>query len=231
MNARSTDRKAHADASSSLNVRAFVLQESLLIVLSKEQVSSEVMKISSDSGLAFFIRIFYLKIVKPEQIVENAEFFGEDEKDIVDAGFAFAAESKAVEYLARSEQSRFGLSKKLANKNYERKFIEMALGYLEFKNYLSDERFARAWLNSRRINHSEGRSKLAAELASRGISKETAKVALDEFFLENSEIELCRKDFAKISKNCADSEKIIRRLISHGFSYSMIKKVISGDFD
>ena len=90
-----------------------------MIVLSKEQVSAEVMKISSDSGLAFFIRNFYLKIVKPESIFENAEFLDEEEQDIVDAGLAFAAESKAVEYLSRSEQSRFGLAKKLGNKNYE----------------------------------------------------------------------------------------------------------------
>ena len=202
-----------------------------MIVLSKEQVSAEVMKISSDSGLAFFIRNFYLKIVKPESIFENAEFLDEVEQDIVDAGLAFAAESKAVEYLWRSEQSRFGLAKKLGNKNYERKSIEMALDYLEFKNYLSDERFARAWLNSRRINHSEGRTKLAAELASRGISKEISRIALDDFFSENPEIELCKRDFSKISKSCADSEKIIRRLVVHGFSYTMIKKVMSGDCD
>lgn len=202
-----------------------------MIVLSKEQVSSEVIKISSDSGLAFFIRFVYLKIVKPEDIVENSEFHDDEEKDILDAALAFAAESKAVDYLSRSEQCRFALSKKLANKNHEKKSIEMALDYLESKNYLSDERFSRAWLNSRRINHSEGRTKLAAELASRGISKETAKLALDDFFSENSELELCKKDFAKVSRNCADSEKIIRRLVAHGFSYSMIKKVVSGDFD
>lgn len=202
-----------------------------MIVLSKEQVSSEVIKISSDSGLAFFIRFVYLKIVKPEDIVENSGFHDDEEKDILDAALAFAAESKAVDYLSRSEQCRFALSKKLANKNHEKKSIEMALDYLESKNYLSDERFSRAWLNSRRINHSEGRTKLAAELASRGISKETAKLALDDFFSENSELELCKKDFAKVSRNCADSEKIIRRLVAHGFSYSMIKKVVSGDFD
>lgn len=202
-----------------------------MIVLSKEQVSSEVIKISSESGLAFFIRFVYLKIVKPEDIVENSEFHDDEEKDILDAALAFAAESKAVDYLSRSEQCRFTLSKKLASKNHEKKSIEMALDYLESKNYLSDERFSRAWLNSRRINHSEGRTKLAAELASRGISKETAKLALDDFFSENSEFELCKKDFAKVSRNCADSEKIIRRLVAHGFSYSMIKKVVSGDFD
>ncbi len=197
-----------------------------MIVLSKEQVSPEVVKITSDSGLAFFIRFFYLKIVKPDSIVENAEFFDEEEKDILDAALDFAAESKAVDYLSRCEQSRCGLERKLLNKNFDKKNIENALDYLEAKNYLSDERFARAWLNSRRMNHSEGRVRLASELASRGIGKETAKKTLDEYFSENSELELCRKAFLKISRNCADAEKIIRRLIARGFSYSMVKMVM-----
>lgn len=202
-----------------------------MIVLSKEQVSPEVVKIASDSGLAFFIRFCYLKIVKPEALLENAEFLDEEEKDILNAALDFAAESKAVEYLSRCEQSRFGLERKLLNKQFDKKNIENALDYLEAKKYLSDERFARSWLNSRRINHPEGRSRLASELASRGIGKETAKKSLDEYFSENPEAELCRKDFLKISRHCADSEKIIRRLIAHGFSYSMIKKVMAEERD
>lgn len=198
-----------------------------MVILSTEQVSDEVIKITSDSGLAFFIRFSYLKIVKPDLIVENAEFLGEDEEDIVSSGFAYAAEAKALEYLSRSEQCRFGLTKKLLNKNYEKKFIEAALDFLEEKKYLSDARFSRSWLNSRKINHFEGRTKLAAELAARGISKEIAKVALDDFFAENSEYELCKKDLKKAMRTCKESEKIIRRLISHGFSYSMIKSAMS----
>lgn len=201
----------------------------MLIVLSKEQVSSEVMKITSDSGLAFFIRSYYLKVVKPESIAVNAEFTDEQEKDIVDSGFAFAAESKALDYLSRAEQCRSGLAKKLLNKNHEKKAVDAALDYLELKNYLSDERFARSWLNSRRINHSEGRVKLAAELAARGISRDVAGKVLDDFFAETSEMDFCKKDFYKISKTCSDSEKIIRRMSSHGFSYSMIKKVIRAE--
>lgn len=198
-----------------------------MTVLSKEQVSPEVLKLTSDSELAFFIRTTYLKIVKPEDILENSCFSGEEEADIVTAGLVYAAESKAVDYLSRSEQSRFSLTKKLLNKNYEKEHIAPALDFLEEKNYLSDLRFARAWLNSRKINHSEGRVKLAAELAFRGIDKETSKSALDEFFAENSEFELCKKDFEKASRTCDSEEKIIRRMISHGFSYSMIKNVIA----
>lgn len=200
-----------------------------MVIHTKEQISPEVIKISSDTGSAFFIKTTYLKIVHAEEIVPDAVFEGEFEKDIIDSGLAYAAESKAVEYLSRCEQSRSGLTRKLLNKNHEKQYIEAALDYLEAKNYLSDERFSRSWLNSRKINHSEGRIKLTGELASRGISKEIIKSSLDEYFEENSEEDLCRRDFKKIQRTCKnlDEQKIIRRLMAHGFNYSIIKKVIS----
>ena len=73
-----------------------------MLIYGTEQVSPDVVKINSDAGLAFFIRISYLKIVSPEKIVQNAEFCDDDEKDIIDAGKCYAAEMKAVEYLARA---------------------------------------------------------------------------------------------------------------------------------
>lgn len=198
-----------------------------MVIHTTEQVSPEVMKISSDTGLAFFIRTAYLKVVDPEDIVPDAVFEDESEKDIVDAGLTYGAEVKAVDYLSRCEQSRFGLTRKLLNKNHEKQHVEAALDFLEAKNWLSDQRFSRSWLNSRKINHSEGRTKLIGELLSRGINKEIVKAALDEYFEENSEEELCKRDYEKLCRTCSDAEKITRRLMSHGFNYSLIKKVIS----
>lgn len=200
-----------------------------MLIYGTEQVSPDVVKINSDAGLAFFIRISYLKIVPPEKIIQNAEFCEDDEKDVIDAGMCYAAEMKAVEYLARAEQCRFKLTQKLINKKYERQYIERALDYLESKNYLNDRRFAQFWLNGRKINHSEGRTKLAAELAARGIGKEDVLAALDDFFEMNSETELCRKAYEKCLRTKKDPEKIIRTLMSHGFQYNLIKKVIKSD--
>jgi len=68
----------------------------------------------TEEGPAFFIREAYLTHVVPETICCGSVFFGEDEEDIIDAGFCYAAESKALSYLARAEQSRFNLARKLA---------------------------------------------------------------------------------------------------------------------
>ena len=118
------------------------------------------------------------------------------------------------------------LTSKLVQKGYDKKYINMALDFLESKNLLSDSRFATAWLNSRRTNHYEGRSKLSAELAARGISREVAAAALDEFFTENDEYEICCKAFKKFSGKGKSEEKLISSLMTAGFSWKMIKSVM-----
>ena len=186
-------------------------------------MSSGCIKITTEEGPAFFIRKAYLIHVAPEAISSGSVFSGEDEEDIIDAGFCYAAESKALSYLARAEQSRFNLTRKLGAKGIERRCIEKVLDYLEREGSLSDARFARAWLDTRKINHLEGRSRLALELAFRGIAREVADAALDEFFSENSEDESCKKALEKCRRRRMREDKIINYLLRHGFSQKTIR--------
>lgn len=183
------------------------------------------MEITVESGPSFFIRIDYLNFVDAKDIKPCAEFFEEKEEDILDAGLCFAAERKAEDYLSRSEQSRFGLNRKLLAKGFDKKAINRALDYLESKNYLSDARFARAWLNNRKISKAEGRIRLSAELASRGIDKNTVNAALDEYFEENSEEELCLRAYEKYLRLGKSEDKIIASLNRSGFSNKLIQTV------
>ena len=187
---------------------------------------SGMFKLTPEDGSAFFVRKEYLPEGLFERIDVGLEFDDEETDSLLDAGLTCAVELKAVGYLARAEQSRFGLTRKLIEKKYEKKYVEAALTYLDGRGYLSDLRYATAWLNTRKINHYEGRSRLAAELAARGISREVATAALDEFFSENDEDEICRKAYEKLSKSKAD-EKLIAALLRSGFSMKQIKSIIS----
>ena len=180
-------------------------------------------KVSPENGAAFFIRKEYLSEVDFDSINDAADLSEELFNKLLDAGFVCVVELKAVQYLARAEQSRFGLTRKLLEKKYNKQYVEMALDYLESKNYLSDERFASAWLNSRRINHYEGTSKLKAELQVRGISREIADKAVKEFFTENDEFEICKKAYLKFQKAGKDEDKLIASMMKAGFTYKMIK--------
>lgn len=181
-------------------------------------------KLTPEEGSAFYVRKEYLPEGLFERLDVGAEFDEEETDSLLDTGLTCAVEFKAVSYLARAEQSRFGLTRKLIEKKYDKKYVEAALTYLEGRGYLSDLRFASAWLNTRKINHYEGRSRLAAELAARGIAREVATAALDEFFTENDEDEICRKAYEKLAKS-KSGEKLTAALIRQGFTLKQIKAV------
>ncbi len=187
-------------------------------------------RVTASAGAAFFIRENYLSSIKIEEIIEDAEFLEEKESELLDAGLAVAAEYKAVDYLSRAEQSSSGLLRKLLQKGYKKNVIQMVLDYLESINYLSDYRFALAWLHSRRIKHYEGRGKLLGELLARGIDKETTTTVLDEFFEEYDESEICKKAVEKLMKKGKEGDVLINSLMNSGFSYKLIKEVLSEYF-
>lgn len=174
---------------------------------------------------SFFVRTVYLSQVKQESLKEGACFNQEESEDLINAGLAFAAERKALDYLGRCEQFRAGLMNKLLAKGFDKVYINLALDYLEKKEFLSDARFARSFLNMRKINHAEGRIRLEQELLGRGISKETAKNALDEFFEENSEEEICKRAIQKCIKLKKSEEKANAYLLRCGFPYKLIQNV------
>ena len=182
-------------------------------------------RVTPTEGPAFYIRKDYLPSLDFDLLVPGAEFNEQQTDEILDAGLICVVELKAVGYLARAEQSRFGLTQKLVNKKYDKKYIDAALTYLEGRGYLSDERFARAWLHDRKINHFEGRTRLAAELGARGIGREVITASLDEFFEENDENEICAKAYERFVKQGKEGEKLTAAMMKAGFSYKMIKEV------
>lgn len=188
-------------------------------IISREITSSGLHRIVSQEGGAFFMRPVYLKSLSVEDFSSRNIFDEEETSDILDAGLITACECKAVDYLARSEQYRAGLLKKLLEKGYEKEFILPALDYLEKKKYLSDERYCRSWLNTRKINHAEGRTKLLAELLGRGIPRETASSALDEFFIDNNENEIAVRCYQKLIRKGKSGDKLISAMVAAGFNY------------
>ena len=226
-----------------------------MVIRGIKQTLPGVYKITPDAGSAFFLRAEYLTRVKEERLVcvngslseedslflpsENlllgsAGVFDEgDTEDILHAALVYACESAAMTYLARAEQSRAGLAQKLLKKGLDKNAVSIALDFLEEAGYLSDERFAGAWLRSRSIDHAEGRRKLEAELSSRGIKKDSYEKALNEFFEDKSEKALCERAYRKItrSKKDIDEKKLYASLMRLGFPSKIIKSVLDENFD
>ena len=158
--------------------------------------------------------------------MQDQENFDQTQTESPAAREAAAASQKALALLARCEQCRAGLERKLLHKGYSKLTVAGVLDAFEERGLLDDLRFARAWLNSRRIGHYEGRTRLLAELAARGIGKETAKKAVDDFFDEFDEEEICARAVKKFLSQGKSGEKLMAAMTRAGFSWKLAANAI-----
>ena len=184
-------------------------------------------EITLSVGSAFFLRACYLSLLTEENLFAGAELSDEEASDLLNAAVVYGAEFAARTCRAGGEQWRAGVERRLLREGIEKSAVEKALDYLEQCGNLSDERFAGAWLRSRSIDHAEGRIRLAAELASRGVDRLASKKALDEFFSEKDELEICRRAYKKCLLFKKDLDKIKASLVQKGFTLKQIGIVIS----
>lgn len=196
-----------------------------MFIDSIEEVSGGCLKVIPSKGPSFFIRLDYVANELQSKINPYQSLNENETELLLAAGYAFLSERDALNYLNRSEHSRFLLTQKLQKKGHRIEAINCSLDFLEQKNYLSDRRYAISWLRNRRISKSEGRKKLFQHLLARGISKSIAEDALDEFYDEFSEFAMLEKAYSKCLKQNLPEDKIDKKLLLWGFSFSMIKEV------
>jgi len=224
-----------------------------MIIRGIRQTLQGVYEITPDAGSAFFLRVCYLRTVSEKRLVPVSDglaeedclfispgdlksgmdgvFSDEDTSDILHAALVYSIEKAAMTYLARAEQCRAGLSAKLIKKGMDKDDVTLALDYLESVGYLDDYRFAGAWLRTRYVSHSEGRTKLSSELLSRGVDSSAARKALDDFFADHNQGDLCVRALKKYLRTHRDAsdEKIYASLQRLGFTYAQIKAALSGE--
>ncbi len=95
---------------------------------------------------------------------------------------ATLAEGRALSLLARAEQYRAGLERKLMAKDCSRFACTVALDKLEAEGLLSDERYADSWMRQRLRTRAEGPRSLSAALGSRGVDRSAVKNAMARYF-------------------------------------------------
>jgi regulatory protein len=182
-------------------------------------------KVHTSAGFSFFLRPRYLEGIDVSIIEEGAELSPHAADCLLAASHIYLAERKALTYCARSEQCRFLLTQKLLKKNFTADACQSALDFLEETGDVCDARYARAWLSERAGRKPEGRRRLEAELAHRGIDAETARSALDEFFAEHSEEDALHAAYAKALRLKKDPARIPAYLTRQGFSFAQIRSV------
>ena len=206
------DREAQEGNSSSRNVK--------LEVTDIRRGAGNAVECSFSDGSSFFLHAsaatdFYLRI--------GSELDQGRLEELLLCSARFAARDKAVEYLARREHSAGELVLKLMKKGYDRVTASDAVELLKQRGYVDDSRFARMWIESRLRRRPEGRSKLLAGLAAKGVARETAEAAVAGVFTAEEAEDALRRCAVKYIKTRKPSrQKLVNYLMGRGFSYGEI---------
>lgn len=145
-------------------------------------------------------------------------------EEITDPAVKLAIEA-AARSLARCEQCRASLERKLLQKEFDEETIKEALDFLESKKYLDDARYASSWIRSHTAFKPRGSIRLVRDLCARGVSRKIADEAVREYFENVDEYELCESALKKLLPKNKNAKKLLKSLADSGFSYKIIQKV------
>jgi len=143
----------------------------------------------------------------------------------------------AYSFLSYRQRSKKELTKKLKDKNISEAVIERIIKLLEDQKYVDDMSYAKIYLETKIRNKPIGKRLLQNKLYEKGIDKDTAEKTLNENYSEEKEIDSAKKLFKKYSKKIKEKDasekkqKCYRYLISRGFDYEIVNKVVNIEND
>ena len=140
-----------------------------------------------------------------------------------------SAKSVAVRLLSRREHSAFEIRDKLQKRDFEETEIAEAISELKQGGWLSDERFAEAYIRMRQLK-GFGPVRIAMELNERGVDE----CIVDEYLHADDEawqqtlVQQYQKKYRnKAIADYSDKAKRIRFLQYRGFPLDQIYQVVS----
>lgn len=138
------------------------------------------------------------------------------------------AYGRALELILSRPRSEKEMKEYAWRKKWDEELSNRVLGKLRDKGYLDDEKFAQFWLRARTGGKPRSKRKISAELAQKGIKRETADKVLNDYD-DDHEISALRKLVDKKRSKYASEQKFIAYLAGQGYRFDQIKEVLSED--
>ncbi len=140
-----------------------------------------------------------------------------------------SAKSVAVRLLSRREHSAFEIRDKLTQRDFDEIEIEQAIIELQQGDWLSDERYAEAYIRMRQLK-GFGPIRIAIELNERGVKESIVDTYLhagDESWRQTLLRQYEKKYKSRDVEDYSDKAKRIRFMQYRGFPLDMIYREIS----
>ena len=178
---------------------------SLTIVSLKS--GTDVLRIELSDGSLFSYKDCYLPSpFTTDGYAVGGEINADEEQAFRFASACLRAEKRALQLIARAEQTAFGLSRKLQKRGHDTACINAVIAQLCALNLLDDRRYARLWLESRISRQATSPRRLLAAIRSRGIDRHDAEAALKETLDDEAERQLLERYVQKLRRKGSTSE-------------------------
>lgn len=138
----------------------------------------------------------------------------------------------AYRFLNFKPRSEKEVRTKLKGHKLSDESIDKILDSLKEFKFINDEQYAKMYIESRVSLKPEGRRSLKIKLAQKGIGKETSEKTVEENYTEETEfhkaLDLVTKYKKKVKAKTPieKKQKCYRHLLSKGFSYDLINRVL-----
>jgi len=134
----------------------------------------------------------------------------------------------AIHYLSRYPKTESEMRLQLLKKWYLETEIDKAIRWLKKEKYIDDHLWAKMYLSSEVVKKWKPLWVVMKKLYSKGISRETVNELIKEMeteLLAWQKQKLVR-EIDKLKQKWLDGFEIVRKLMSRGYSYDILKKAI-----
>ncbi|MDK2562836.1 recombination regulator RecX [Romboutsia sedimentorum] len=176
--------------------------------------------------MAIFAELVYTFNLKKGMTIEE-----ENLKNILNEEMYIKAKNKALNILAKADQSEKKIKQKLST-DFEDDIIDMVIEFLKKNKFIDDDLLAQKIVNTNVNLNRCGKNKIKQNLYNKGIDKESIDEAISDIDndveFENA-LYLGKKRYERVKNE--DKRKIYQKISQHlsykGFNYDIIKRVLN----
>lgn len=181
--------------------------------------------VNDEFFIAIFTELVYTFNLKKGMTIEE-----ENLKHILNEEMYMKAKNKALNILAKADQSEKKIREKLSS-DFEDDTIDMVIEFLKKNNFINDDILAQKIVNTNINLNRCGKNRIKQNLYNKGIDKQSIDEAISDIDTDvefENAMYLAKKRYNRIKKE--DKRKIYQKISQHlaykGFSYDIIKRVL-----
>lgn len=146
-------------------------------------------------------------------------------KHISEQGKAY---ERALNYVMIRPRSVREMQQYARRKQWSPEDTQLIISKLASRNYLNDQSFAKAWVESRKLTKNYSTRKLRLELKQKGVADEiVSQVLTDDIYDELAALKALAAKKRKLARYASDPQKLMQYLARQGFDYDDIKQVVN----